>query len=56
MTKEEEILKEIERFYKDLHTSTTSVENVLFETFIKNLKLPKLEDSTRSELEGEITL
>ena len=49
VTKEEEILKEIERFYKDLYTSTTSVENVLFETFIENLKLPKLEDSTRSE-------
>ena len=56
VTKEEEILKEIERFYKDLYTSTTSVENVLFETFIENLKLPKLEDSTSSELEGEITL
>ena len=32
------------------------MKNVLFETFIENLKLPKLEDSTRSELEGEITL
>ena len=46
VTKEDEILKEIEIFYKDLFTSTTSV----------NLEVPKLEDSVSSELEGEITL
>ena len=56
VTKEEEILKEIEIFYKDLYTSTTNVENAFFETFVANLELPKLEDSVSSELEGEITL
>ena len=56
MTEEEEILKGIETFYKDLYTSTTSVENALLKTFIANLELPKLEDSVSSEFAGEITL
>lgn len=56
MTKEDEILKEIEIFYNDLYTSSTSVENALFQSFIANLEIPKLEDSVSSELEGEITL
>ena len=56
VTKDDEILKEIEIFYKDLFTSTTSVENALFKTFIANLELTKLEDSVSSELVGEITL
>ena len=56
VTKDDEILKEIEIFYKDLFTSTTSAENALFKTFIANLELTKLEDSVSSELEGEITL
>ena len=55
MTKEDEILKEIEIFYNDLYTSSTSVENALFQSFIANLEIPKLEDSVSSELEGEIT-
>jgi len=56
LTKEAEILKEIEIFYKNLYTSTNFLENALFENFIENLELPKLEDSVSSELEGEITL
>ena len=56
MTKEEEILEEIEIFYKELYTSITSVENAPFTSFIENLELPRLEDSLSSELEGEITL
>ena len=56
MTKEDEILKEIEIFYNDLYTSSTSLENALFQSFIANLEIPKLEDSVSSELEGEITL
>ena len=56
VTKEDEILKEIEIFYNDLYTSSTSVENALFQSFIANLEIPKLEDSVSSELEGEITL
>ena len=56
VTKEDEILKEIEIFYNDLYTASTSVENALFQSFIANLEIPKLEDSVSSELEGEITL
>ena len=55
MTKEEEILEEIERFYKELYTSTTSFENTQFISYIENLELPRLEDSASSELEGDIT-
>ena len=56
VTKEEEILEEIERFYKELYTSTTSFENTQFISYIDNLELPRLEDSASSELEGDITL
>ena len=56
VTKEEEILEEIERFYKELYTSTTSFENTQFISYIENLELPRLEDSASSELEGDITL
>ena len=56
MTKEEEILEEIERFYKELYTSTSSFENTQFISYIENLQLPRLEDSANSELEGDITL
>ena len=56
VTKEEEILEEIEIFYKELYTSTVSVENALFKNFIENLELPRLQDSVSGELEGEITL
>ena len=56
MTKEEEILEEIEIFYKELYTSSISVENAPFTSFIENLELPRLEDSVSSELEREITL
>ena len=55
MTKEEEILQEIERFYKELYTSTTSFKNVQFISYIENLELPRLEDSASSELKGDIT-
>ena len=50
VTKEEEILEEIEIFYKELYTSIISVENAQFTSFTKNL-----EDSVSSEL-GDITL
>ena len=56
VTKEEEILEEIERFYKELYTSTTSFENTQFISYIENLELPRLEHSASSELEGDITL
>ena len=45
VTKEEEILEEIEIFYKELYTSIISVENAQFTSFTENLELPRLEDS-----------
>ena len=56
VTKEEEILEEIEIFYKELYTSIINVENTQFTSFTENLELPRLEDSVSSELEGDITL
>ena len=41
VTKEEEILEEIERFYKELYTSTSSFENTQFISYIENLELPE---------------
>ena len=56
MTKEEEILQDIEIFYKELYTSITDVETASFTSFIENLELLRIEDSVSSELKGEITL
>ena len=56
VTKEKQILEEIEIFYKELYTSTTSFENAQFISFIEKLELPRLEDSVSSKLEGDITL
>ena len=51
-----EILKEIELYYKNLYSSVSDKGNDLFEDFIGNLIIPKLENTVRDELEGEITL
>ena len=56
ITKEKEILEEFEVFYKNLYTSTHTVENELFNNFIGNLEIPRLQDLVKSKLEGEITL
>ena len=56
VTKEKEILEEIELFYKNLYTSTPIVENEIFNNFIENLEIPRRQDSVRSKPEGEITL
>ena len=55
MTNEDEILNEIETFYKQLYNSGLD-ENDLFDLFVQSLKTPKLQDQQRNELEGEITL
>ena len=41
---------------RTLYTSTHIVENELFNNFIGNLEIPRLQDSGKSKLEGEITL
>ena len=57
ITDELEILKEIETHYKNFYSSAIDRGgNDLFEEFVGNLEIPKLEDTVRDELEGEITL
>jgi len=51
-----ELLKEIEMYYRNLYSSVIDRRNDFFEEFIENLEIPKLEDTVRDELEGEITL
>ena len=53
---ESEILKEIELHYGNLYSSVIDRGNDLLEEFFGNLEIPKLEDTVRDELEGEITL
>ena len=55
LTNEDEILNEIETFYKQLYNSGLD-KNDLFDLFVQSLKTPKLQDQQRNELEGEITL
>ena len=55
LTNEDEILNEIETFYKQLYNCGLA-ENDLFDLFVQSLKTPKLQDQQRNELEGEITL
>ena len=56
MTKEDDILKEIESFYTKLYAPVLLDDNDLFDSFVQNLDIPKLDDTQRDELEGEITL
>ena len=55
LTNEDEILNEIETFYKQLYNSGLD-ENDLFDLFVQSPETPKLQDQQRNELEGEITL
>ena len=55
MTNEDDILNEIEAFYKQLYNSGLD-EKDLFDLFVQSLKTPKLQDQQRNELEGEISL
>ena len=56
ITDELEILKETELYYGNLYSSVIDRGNDLFKEFFGNLEIPKLEDTVRDELEGEITL
>ena len=42
--KNDEIMKEIENYYRDLYTSNSDVEDDWFENFVHNLEIPKLQD------------
>ena len=53
--KAEDILLEIENVYRDLYTSNPAEDNCsLFENFVRNLEIPKLQNKERDEL-GKIT-
>ena len=56
MTKEKDILKEIESFYTKLYASVLLDDNDLFDSFVQNFDISKLDDTQRDELEGETTL
>ena len=56
ITDELGILKEIESYYRNLYSSVIERGIDLFEEFIGNFEIPKLEDTVRDELEREITL
>ena len=56
LTKEDDILKEVESFYTKLYASVLPDDNDLFDSFVQNLDIPKLDNTQRDELEGEITL
>ena len=54
---EAKILEEIEAYYKYLYTSPLDTAGSdLFDDFITNLDITKLENEVRDELEGEITV
>ena len=55
LNSEDEILNEIETFFKQLYNSGLD-ENDLFDLFVQSLKTPKLQNQQRNKLEGEITL
>ena len=52
LTKEKDILKEIVKLY----ASVLPDDNDLFDSFVQNLDISKLDDTQRDELESEITL
>lgn len=56
ITEELEVLKAIELYYRNLYSFAIDRRNDLFEEFVGNLAIPKLEDTVRDQLEGEITL
>ena len=49
ITDELEILKEIELYYSNLHSSVKDKGNDLLEEIIGNLEIPKLEDTVRGK-------
>jgi len=50
------LLKGIEMYYRNIYSSVIDRRNDLLEEFTENLETPKLENTVRDELKGEITL
>ena len=53
---DDEILKQIENFYRDLYTSQFSGSQGKFDNFVENVVLPQLSEVDRNILEGELTV
>ena len=49
------ILNQIETYYKNLYTSDCTFSNEEYDSFMLNLKIPKLSDEDRDTLEGLLT-
>jgi len=45
----------IEKYFKDLYTSSSSATQEQYDSFIQELRLSKLSDEERDELEGLLT-
>ena len=56
MTNEDEILKKIETFYKQLYNSRLDKNDLFYYFVCTKSKILKLQDQQRNELEGKITL
>ena len=54
--KADEILKQIENFYRDLYTSQFSGSQGKFDNFVENVVLPQLSEVDRNTLEGQLTV
>ena len=52
---ETQVLDAIEKCFKDLYTSASSATQEEYDSFIRELCLPKLSDDERDELEGILT-
>ena len=49
---ETQVLDTIEKYFKDLYTSASSAIQEEYDSFIQELRLPKLSVEERDELEG----
>jgi len=52
---ETQVLDAIEKYFKDIYTSSSSATQEQYDSFIQELRLPKLSDEERDELEGLLT-
>ena len=52
---ETQVLDAIENYFNDLYSSACSATQEEYDGFIQELRLPKLSDEERDELEGPLT-
>ena len=53
---EDKILETVEKFYEDLYRSKITVSQVVFDEFIEDIEIPKLDNEEKNELEGLLPL